>query len=797
MTPLRDGWAFVTTPAGAVPDPSGLAGLLWSAATVPGTLAGDRALPLDSTEDLDASDVWYAVTFDAEPGAARVCFDGIATLGEVWLNGERLGETTNMFREWRFDVVLQPSNRLHVAIRALGPFLARKRPRPRWKTALVVDQSLRWARTTLLGRIPHWTPRLPPVGLWRGVYVRRAEEPEVRLLRPSWRHGGWIEVDATAQGERAALRVGDAVVPLTRNGDTWRCSSPVAGVEPWFPHTLGEPRLYDWSLEVDGTPTGVGGRVGFRSITLDRADGAVRLVVNGRPMFARGACWTAADTRTIDDEAKELRLLRRARDGGADTIRVGGTMTPASDAFLRACDALGLVVWQDLMFANMDYPFADPTFAAEVALEVGDLTRRLGRHACVAVYCGGSEIEQQAAMLGLPREEWSGPFFTETLPGLLAEGHPGVPYVPSTPTGGALPFHTAEGLTHYYGVGAYRRPLGDARRADVRFTPECLGFSNVPDEETTALVHAAPVPHLPAWKAGVPRDGGAGWDFEDVRDHYLRELFGVDPVVLRGTDPERYLAVSRLVTAELMRRVFAEWRRPQSRCGGGLVWFYRDLRPGAGWGVVDSEGRPKAAWWALRRAWAILGVSLTDEGLDGVGVHLHNERADAWEGTLKLDLYRHARDRVDGAEVAVRLAPWEARSLSADALIGHFTDLMWAYRFGPPRQDVIHARLLDPHGSIVGTDTLFPLGHTLPTHDVAALRAVVRPTDAGGVALELESSAFLQGVTIRCAGWRPSDDHFHLAPGVTVTVRCTPAGARPFRGRVEALNLASSVPVKA
>ena len=180
--------------------------------------------------------------------------------------------------------------------------------------------------------------------------------------------------------------------------------------------------------------------------------GGFALQVNGVPVYCRGACWTVSDIVTLDGTLKSLaRDLQLARDAGVNMLRIGGTMTYESDAFYCLCDKLGILIWQDFMFANMDYPVEDAAFAANIEAEAVEQLRRLAKHPCVTVYCGNSEIEQQAAMLGVPRESRGATAgLANRLPRLCAREHrPERRTFPSTPSGGTLPFHTLAGVTHF------------------------------------------------------------------------------------------------------------------------------------------------------------------------------------------------------------------------------------------------------------------------------------------------------------------------------------------------------------
>lgn len=502
---LSAGWELASTASGACADAAAAtaAGLAWQLAVVPGTVAASLGADVTAEGRHDAFDWWYRCTFEADPSAQALRFEGLATIAEVWLNGERVLDARNMFVPHAVDAGarLRPRNELLVCLRSLDQALAARRPRPRWKTALVPSQNLRWERTTLLGRMPGWNPPVQPVGLWKPVVLEgRGPVGELELDVQARVEGraGVVAVRGTFDGpapSAARVRVGDTEAALSVAAGVLSGAVTVPDVPLWWPHTHGEPATLPCVVEVrfaDGWVPVHQSRLGFRTLRVDRMNGLVRFIVNGAPVFCRGACWTTDDLVSLHADPRAT--LELAREAGLNMVRLGGTMTYESDAFYTSCDELGILVWQDFMFANMDYPVGDEAFLAEVTREATFHLRRLQRHACVAAYCGGSEVEQQAAMLGLPASEWTNPFFAETLPALCARLHAGVPYFRSSPSEGALPFHVATGIAHYYGVGAYRRPLADVKSAGVKFATECLGFSNVPEPETVAAMMGGTTP---------------------------------------------------------------------------------------------------------------------------------------------------------------------------------------------------------------------------------------------------------------------------------------------------------------
>ncbi len=599
---LSDDWRLYRSAPQSVANPTALdRSESWPNAVVPGTVA-ETILAADTNPhhpgvDIDDFDWWYETTFgidsDDTSGSYALCFDGLATEAEIWLNGEPVLQTQNMFRRYRVpaDNMRQGENTLSIVFRSAHESQKTKRPRPRWKTNLVNNQQLRWLRTTLLGRMPGWTPPLRPVGPWREISLERYRSFVVESASATTSHGAdgfALAIDMRLTDVAESLDISKATVSILGEEHPLNVATDEGSVrihgsngievsELWWPATHGEPTRHDFevSLHLSSGPLVIqAGKVGFRDVAVNRNDDKVELQINGLPIFLRGGCWSSNDIVSLrgDDVTLENKL-RLIKNAGANMVRVGGTMAYESDTFYSLCDQLGLMVWQDFMLANMDYPTDDPEFLDDLTTEIRQQAQRIGSHPATVIFCGSSEVEQQAAMFGMGESTWANSFYYETIPAILKDLNSSAAYFASSPCEGALPFHNSSGIAHYFGVGAYKKPLSDLDVAQVKLASECLAFSNVPDDASLRKHFGSitPAVHAPQWKAGVPRDASAGWDFEDVRDHYIRELYNVDPVELRYADLGRYLAISQIVTGEIMSSVFNHWRDHDDPCSGGLI----------------------------------------------------------------------------------------------------------------------------------------------------------------------------------------------------------------------------------
>lgn len=828
-TVLREGWSLCATDAldadvDAVPPESAwfpIPALLPVAAAL-------RALQQWSLDHparrFDAQDWWYRLEFDVPQAqavqATVLGFDGLATLAQVWLNDEPLLTSNNMFVAHTCEVghlLKATGNVLLLRFQALDRQLAKRRPRPRWRAPMVEHQQLRWFRTTLLGRTPGWSPPAALVGPWKDIWLEQrapvtVQDLALRAELQGTRGLVHCQVQFANPGAQSITSVQLQVSrgtwvhsqALTANPAGFAGQLDVADVAPWWPHTHGEPALYEARLVLrlagrDQDQVIELQRLGFRTLSLDTAEGNFALRVNGVSIFCRGACWTPLDVVTLRSPATACQAaVVQARQAGMNMLRVTGTMVYEEASFFEACDAQGMLVWQDFMLANMDYPSNDADFMASLQLEARQQLQLWQARPSLAVLCGNSEVEQQAAMWGAPREQWVSVELDGALATLCQTHLPDVPYWPSSAHGGSFPHLGNVGTTSYYGVGAYLRGFDDARRSALKFASECLAFANVPPDSTLQRMPGglATRAHHASWKARSPRDLGAGWDFDDVRDFYLARVFAVDPAQLRYADHERYLSLSRMATGEAMAAAFTEWRRPGSSCQGALVLFLRDFWPAAGWGLIDDAGLPKACYHALKRSLQPEAVLLTDEGGNGLFAHVLNESPHSQSYTLEIACWRDGDVRVASGVRELTLAAHGAHSLSCLDVLGHFMDLSYAYRFGPMPCDAVVATLCAATGEMVSQTFYFPGGLQARQERTVGLEVQCRMLDARTAEVSVQTGQLAVGVHFQLPGYVADDEYFHLAPGARRSVMLRSTEPRTLAGEVCAINARTLVPLR-
>jgi beta-mannosidase len=807
------GGLLVATTAGAVIDPAGLTGDVLTAGvpmprpTVVDAVDGWRSL---CAADASVDDVdWWFVTDTDVAATTRIVFEGLSFPASVFVDGVEVATAASMFLPVA-TTVGPGRHRIVVRFGSLTAWASTRRPRGRWRSSLVATQGLRWARTTLLGRAKVYGDVPAPVGFWRGVTL--ADAPAVTDLDvhadPTTGvvavRGRCLDTDGNhADAATVAVRLvdpdGQAIESTAVVTDgTFSTTLTVARPRLWWPHGYGEQPLYRLTAATADDP-GLTRTVGFRTLAVDTTDGGFTLVGNGVPIFARGAVWTPVRPGAVPDVPAAIRRrLHLLADAGATMVRIPGGLLPEDAEFADACAELGLLIWQDAMLATFDPP---PDLDDTVAAELDAMLRAVSGNPSIAVVSGGSETVQQPVMLGLPREGRTMPLIETTLAERAAAY--GLPYVessPSAPPGSdAFPLRPDTGVSHWFGVGGYRRPVADVVGADVRFAAECLAFS-IPPSPAAIERHfgaAAAAGHTPEWKAAVPRDRGSTWDFEDVRDHYVAALFGVDPSAVRSRDHERHLQLGRVAIAEAMAACHAHWRT-DPRCGGALVLTAADTTPGAGWGLIDVDGDPKLPLSVLRRVWAPVTVLVRDAGLAGIVIDVLNDTGAPVVGEVSLCATTDGGSVVAEGVAQVTVGPHGSVRLYDSEITGVFRDLSDAHRFGPRTADAVEVVL-----GVDGAPRCREVFAVRPATETVVIPAGTLQASAlvvdGGWSVRLESSVTARWVEIDCPGWTPADSVFHLAAGRPYEVTLTPADGtdvvRGPRGRVHSLDLSAPVTV--
>lgn len=819
---LSDGWLIANCAPGAgrVDD---LNSMDWLPAVVPGTVAENLIRngqwTVDRSIDLDSQEYWFRCEFAADPTDGKLQFDGLATLAEVWVNDKLVLSADNMFRSYTVDVAsllyrgAGRTNKLIVRFASLAKALDAPRSRAKWRTNLGSHRNLRFFRTSLLGHMPGICPPIAPIGPWKSVRLMNENTIQIVTCGISPRiNGEKGEIQFELKFDCNRLKFQSAHVLVDKQkielamdmvGDTLSLSgfATVPDVEFWWPHTHGEPRRYSATLVLEamnGVTEFQLPPIGFRTVELAGDISDFALKVNGVAVHCRGACWMPLDIISLNSDIEQLReTLNLVRSAGMNMVRIPGITFYESDGFYALCDELGIMVWQDFMFASFDYPTDDDSFIENVRSEVECILARIGYRPCLTVACGGSEIQQQVAMLGLSKELSANEWFDETLPAICKSSRPDIVYVSHSPSGGALPFHADEGVSHYFAVGGYKQPIVTAQLEPPTFATECLAFS-IPPEPDLIERHFTQAGNIrwDLYDSSIPVDNGSDWHFGEVTDHYIKEWFSIDPTELRARDYKLYLNAARIAVGEVMKRSVETWRM-NDKTNGALILTLRDLSVGAGWGLLDSHGVPKAPYYFVKRAWQPVSLYFRDRGTNGLRIGLCNDTQKRLKGRLELSLKTFGGRVVEHVSVNRSCDPVSNHEWSVDELLGGFVDSSYAYQFGPRLFDIAAASFENEVdiGPITATQVLNRSPLSKNSGLVNGLSCEARKTGPSCIELSIQSDTFLDYVILQCPDAFLSDNYFCLLASEKKTVQIRSNSCSSVIGCLSTLGSPDNIPI--
>jgi len=682
QVPLHSGWT-VTAVGGAIP--AGLAGVKLPA-VVPGSVHLDLmaagVIPDPFLDENELAVAWvgrvdwrYETSFDwdGEGHEVDLVTRGLDTVATIELNDALIAHTSNMHRSYRFpvrDKLRAGPNTLAITFTA-GLTAAENAsmalgPRPH-----VNAHPFNALRKMACNFGWDWGPDLVTAGIWRPLLLETWHDARIDAVRPL------VEVDGTTgllhahiNIERSAdyncalqldVRIGGSSASRTLAPDETSAVIDVAvsDVNLWWPRGYGEQPLYPVTVTLSGDNGKLAtwaGRVGFRSIQVDTAaderGSAFTFSVNGVPVFARGTNWIPDDifpSRITRERYAER--LGHARDANINLIRVWGGGIYESEDFYDACDELGLLVWQDFLFVCAAYAEEEP-LRSEVVAEAREAVTRLSAHPSLALWNGNNENiwghEDWGWKEHLGDQTWGWGYYTDVLPSIVAELDPTRPYSPGTPysfTDGLPPNDSTHGTMHIWDVWneldytAYRRYI-------PRFVAE-FGFQGPPTWATlTGAIHDDPLtPDSPGVLLHQKADDGNGKLARGLETHF--------PPPASIDDWHWATSLNQARGVALGIEHFRSW---SPVCMGTVVWQLNDIWPSISWSAIDSAGRRKPLWYALRRSFRdrLLTVQPRDGGLALIAV---NDSGQAWNEQVILTRRTTSGEVIHSNVVAVDIAP--------------------------------------------------------------------------------------------------------------------------------------------
>ena len=614
---------------------------------------------------------------DLEADRIELFCAALDTLCRVYVNGALVGEGRNNHIGYAFDVIQvlrAGENTLRVEFDS--PMRYARDMAGQFTTA--PDANLT-GRTHIRKAQCHfgwdWGPCIPISGITGEIALRFYRGAKLLPMELTQAHGdGKVTVRVKAEAEAFQPDINLRIILFSPAGEMLaqsegdRLEVIIENPELWWTHDLSdraEQPLYTVKAEAllgNAIVDTMERRIGLRTIELDRgADefgNNFRFLINGAPIFAKGANWIPPDAFPDRAGAETRRsLLAQCVEANMNMLRVWGGGYYETDEFYDICDSMGLLVWQDFAFACAPYPFDRPDFLENVKAEVEYNVKRLRHRASLALWCGNNEIESMAIMW-LPYRKLQaeqGRFFWGTLPGWVRGLDAQRPFISTSPTGVAFMRGVesdGEGDTHIWHVWHGMQELPYFRKRLTRFCSE-FGQQSFPSMETIRAFNGAGEPVLsdPAMKSHQKCISGNQKILYYIAASYRLPKKFADLVYL-----------SQLTQADCVAYATEHWRRNRGRCNGSLYWQLNDTWPVTSWSSIEYSGRAKALQYYARRFNAPVCVSIDDDR-GAAKIYVLNDTREARGLTLAQELMDF-----DGCVLYASECRVEAPALSARAV---------------------------------------------------------------------------------------------------------------------------------
>lgn len=676
-------------------------------------------------------DYEYQAVFDCDAQMLKkdrvlLHFDGIDTIADIYVNETKVGSAYNMHRVWEYDVkalLKETGNALRVVLHSPTKYIQEEFKKCRTlgsEDAMDGFVHLRKAHC-MFGW--DWGAHLPDAGIFRKVSLIGIDRARIDNVYVAQKHeNGQVTLEFKVETETAAAgaKLHYAVEITAPSGEVLRAeNSPkellITEPEFWWPNGYGSQPLYGVKVTLFSGDEALDiweRRIGLRTLTMhiekDQWGESFAHEVNGITVFAMGADYIPEDHllgRVTPETTKKLLLQCKAAN--FNTIRVWGGGYYPEDWFFDLCDELGLMVWQDFMFACAVYELTSE-FKANIRQEFIDNVKRIRHHASLGLWCGNNEME----MFVGENHHWVTKktevrdyliMYEELIPDVLKEYDPQTFYWPASPSSGGSfdePNSPDRGDVHYWTVWHGNKPFSEYRKYFFRYASE-FGFQSFPSKKTVETF------------TDDPRDMNI---FSYIMEKHQRQ-YGANGKIMNYMQQtylypsgfEQAIYASQLLQADAIRYGVEHFRRNRGRCMGAIYWQLNDCWPVVSWSSIDYCGRLKALQYYAKRFFAPLMLSCQEEGMMSQEADMNREHF-VFEKSIRLNVANetrraekvHVRWALRNADVSV-VSQWE-EDVEVPALTS-----VWLDKMELPEADIFSQYVsyeMEKDGKIISSGTV-------------------------------------------------------------------------------------------